>query len=132
MLPPLYRTFAQLITLPNRRFYTPATDYTSVPDMGLHPIPSVIDLPTSIRERTVTTGAKLPRVYQAASTEGLKMRKGNVYMAERSEKFDHDPLIRATDDEDDEEVKHYDADGSFLSLACLGTLAHSRPFRFQC
>ncbi|KAK7685024.1 hypothetical protein QCA50_011859 [Cerrena zonata] len=46
ILPPTFRFLSHLVTLPNRRFYTPATDYTNVPpEKGLHPIPSVIDLP---------------------------------------------------------------------------------------
>lgn len=50
ILPPIFRLLAQGFTLPHRRFYTPATDYKSVPsEFGsggvLRPIPSVIDLP---------------------------------------------------------------------------------------
>jgi len=46
ILPPTFRLLAQAFTLPNRRFYTPATDYKNVPsELGLRPIPSVIDLP---------------------------------------------------------------------------------------
>jgi len=46
VLPPIFRFLAQLVTLPHRRFYTPATDYKNVPpEKGLRPIPSVIDLP---------------------------------------------------------------------------------------
>ena len=70
VLPPIYRFLSQAIHLPHRRFYTPATEYKSVPSefhlfdssttgrrgdrggtgpgaFGLRPIPSVIDLPTS-------------------------------------------------------------------------------------
>ncbi|KAF5369021.1 hypothetical protein D9758_002980 [Tetrapyrgos nigripes] len=53
ILPPTFRFLATIFSLPNRRFYTPATDYKSVPSefhhgepgLGLRPIPSVIDLP---------------------------------------------------------------------------------------
>jgi membrane-associated phospholipid phosphatase len=49
VLPPTFRFLASIFTLPNRRFYTPATDYTTVPpEKGLHPIPSVIDLPSQL------------------------------------------------------------------------------------
>jgi len=45
VLPPLFRALAACVRLPNRRFYTPATDYAHVePAEGLRPIPSVIDL----------------------------------------------------------------------------------------
>ncbi|TFK70137.1 hypothetical protein BDN72DRAFT_959047 [Pluteus cervinus] len=55
ILPPTYRLLARGVSLPSRRFYTPATDYKSVPSEfgggvgghGLRPIPSVIDLPSS-------------------------------------------------------------------------------------
>jgi hypothetical protein len=49
-LPRIYRFLANIFTLPNRRFYTPATDYEEVPiERGLHPIPSVIDLPSQLQ-----------------------------------------------------------------------------------
>ena len=49
VLPPTFRLLSHLFTLPHRRFYTPATDYTSVPpEKGLRPIPSVIDLPRMV------------------------------------------------------------------------------------
>ncbi|KAH7925027.1 hypothetical protein BV22DRAFT_1012009 [Leucogyrophana mollusca] len=51
VLPPLFRALSMCFTLPHRRFYTPATDYASVPmggGGGLRPIPSVIDLPGTI------------------------------------------------------------------------------------
>ncbi|RPD55563.1 hypothetical protein L227DRAFT_579534 [Lentinus tigrinus ALCF2SS1-6] len=45
----LQRFLSHLLTLPHRRFYTPATDYPSVPpEKGLRPIPSVIDLPRMV------------------------------------------------------------------------------------
>jgi len=57
ILPPTFRLFSRAFQLPHRRFYTPATDYKSVPSefavtpqgLGvLHPIPSVIDLPSKV------------------------------------------------------------------------------------
>jgi hypothetical protein len=57
ILPPTFRLLARVFSLPHRRFYTPATEYKSVPSefhssgegggFGLHPIPSVIDLPST-------------------------------------------------------------------------------------
>ncbi|KAL0579647.1 Long-chain base-1-phosphate phosphatase [Marasmius crinis-equi] len=62
ILPPTFRFLSHLFTLPKRRFYTPATDYKNVPSefhfdpdhpgaglSGLRPIPSVIDLPSSVK-----------------------------------------------------------------------------------
>ena len=72
ILPPIFRFAAHLFTLPNRRFYTPATDYEHVPnEKGLHPIPSVIDLHSPVMTQT---SASLPRV----GTRGLKLRNGNA------------------------------------------------------
>ncbi|KAH8116160.1 PAP2 superfamily-domain-containing protein [Phellopilus nigrolimitatus] len=65
LLPPIFRWLAtralpRLVLanvlpagagLPNRRFYTPATEYAgAVPEGGLHPIPSVMDLPATLHE----------------------------------------------------------------------------------
>jgi hypothetical protein len=57
ILPPTFRLLARAFQLPHRRFYTPATEYKTVPSefhspgegggFGLHPVPSVIDLPSS-------------------------------------------------------------------------------------
>ncbi|KAF8880461.1 PAP2 superfamily-domain-containing protein [Gymnopilus junonius] len=57
ILPPTFRLLARAFRLPRRRFYTPATEYKSVPSefhstsegggFELHPIPSVIDLPSA-------------------------------------------------------------------------------------
>ena len=69
ILPPIFRFLAQLFTLPHRRFYTPATDYTSVPpEKGLRPIPSVIDLPRMVE-------------YEAAESTARAQGRGGVYGA---------------------------------------------------
>ena len=69
ILPPIFLFLAQLFTLPHRRFYTPATDYTSVPpEKGLRPIPSVIDLPRMVE-------------YEAAESTARAQGRGGVYGA---------------------------------------------------
>ncbi|KAI0945106.1 hypothetical protein AcV7_001736 [Taiwanofungus camphoratus] len=84
ILPPIFRLLAQLFTLPHRRFYTPATDYTSVPpEKGLRPIPSVIDLPGMMEQEMdggaasslSTHGTGYGGVY---GTAGIKLRNGRV------------------------------------------------------
>ncbi|KAF8509064.1 hypothetical protein BU17DRAFT_56370 [Hysterangium stoloniferum] len=66
ILPPIYRSAALLVTLPTRRFYTPATDYEHVPpERGMFPIPSVIDLPSAAGMSTTRS-----------SRSGLKLRGG--------------------------------------------------------
>ncbi|TFK21744.1 sphingosine-1-phosphate phosphatase [Coprinopsis marcescibilis] len=56
ILPPTFRLLSRAFRLPNRRFYTPATEYKNVPsefqvgedgNIALQAIPSVIDLPSS-------------------------------------------------------------------------------------
>jgi len=49
ILPHVFRGLAMHFDLPHRRFYTPATDYGRLPmRSGLHPIPSVINLPEAL------------------------------------------------------------------------------------
>ncbi|KAH8823214.1 sphingosine-1-phosphate phosphatase [Flagelloscypha sp. PMI_526] len=114
ILPPVYRLAAKCMELPNRRFYTPATDYKNVPsefssEHGLRAVPSVIDLPI--------TGEEVGGI---GSGEGgvVKRRHGEKVVG--GEDYVPSRLRHSTfDDEDDEEeengpeppvVKHYDAD----------------------
>src|SRR5690348_10144707 len=77
ILPPIFRGLSRVFSLPSRRFYTPATDYTSVPSEfsgdGLHPIPSVIDLPSSAR---IEVGGIGSGVAGFPDCNGIKMRSG--------------------------------------------------------
>jgi hypothetical protein len=130
-LPPLFRFLASIFTLPNRRFYTPATDYTTVPsEKGIHPIPSVIDLPSQLElevddEVTTTSGrAGKKNVGVLLGRADVKNRKagtGNVNgnngfsgYDSKSGRLTHEKVT--FDDEKNgvtvaERVKHYDADG---------------------
>ncbi|KAH9916229.1 PAP2-domain-containing protein, partial [Amylocystis lapponica] len=78
VLPPIFRLLAQLFTLPHRRFYTPATDYTNVPpEKGLHPIPSLIDLPGMLeREDEGASTAHRGHLGGGAGAGGMKLRTG--------------------------------------------------------
>lgn len=118
ILPPTFRALARIATLPNRRFYIPATDYSKVPaEKTLQPIPSVIDLPSTLHAHTTVT---LPRshVYRKAAGNDLKMRgskkTGRVTPPSREEE-----VVTAVLDTDEEPVKHYDADGASCR-ACGG------------
>ncbi|KAJ7859281.1 hypothetical protein B0H13DRAFT_2672349 [Mycena leptocephala] len=98
-LPPTFRFLATLMRLPNRRFYTPATDYTSVPPVGaLRPIPSVIDLPSTAGVEPTAAGEG--RAAQARGGGGGSARRG-AHVLESEAVFDEG---------EGEEVKHYDAD----------------------
>lgn len=117
VLPPLFRGLARLFTLPNRRFYTPATDYDgSVPegDGGLHPIPSVIDIPGMMQSNDGGASTALPSYALGYAREGkMSMRNGKTNGYANGEKTDFSYLNHMHDGEDDEEEevkKHYDAD----------------------
>ncbi|KAF5351029.1 hypothetical protein D9756_008418 [Leucocoprinus leucothites] len=124
ILPPTFRLLARAFQLPNRRFYTPATEYKSVPSefavtpqgLGvLHPIPSVIDLPSQ-----VGVGINMD---EGASGSVMKNGKGEKEIKLRNVNGAHVPNginkpIATTQVKivvEDEEakgapVKHYDAD----------------------
>jgi hypothetical protein len=130
ILPPTFRLLAQAFTLPNRRFYTPATDYKNVPsELGLRPIPSVIDLPEHLAMETETdyitkatgfgfglgetelkarsgkvNGNKTVRGY--GTVYGVGNEKGNWELEKNGSEKD--------DVKEDATVKHYDADGKLF------------------
>jgi hypothetical protein len=79
VLPPTFRLLSNLFTLPTRRFYTAATEYGGpVPDeIGLHPIPSVIDLPSTLRgEGMNLNGGLLGNRYRELPGSEVKLRNG--------------------------------------------------------
>lgn len=103
--------------LPNRRFYTPATEYDgAVPEEGLHPIPSVIDLSTMLHEQS--------HYELDGELGGMKRRKGKgrrkstdlKHLAQK--KIVNGGLSQngassnneESSSEDGEDVMHYDAD----------------------
>ena len=123
ILPPTFRLLARIFQLPNRRFYTPATEYKSVPSefavtsqgLGvLHPIPSVIDLPSQVGVRVdMDEGVCASTVKDRLGEVEVKLR--SVSGSYGSNKFSGN--ARAKMYVKDEEakavpVKHYDADGS--------------------
>lgn len=116
LLPPIFRTLARAVTLPHRRFYTPATDYSIVPpEKGLHPVPSVIGLGSRGQVGGEGT-ALLPRY-----TGGMKMRSRAMGAGREKEvgmgmvdvviKEKEGPARNTTTQiVSVEPVKHYDAD----------------------
>ncbi|KAI5118596.1 hypothetical protein M0805_004171 [Coniferiporia weirii] len=149
LLPPLFRVISYKVLprlvsisvlpkgseLPTRRFYTPATEYDgSVPEGGLHPIPSVIDLPATIHERG--------HFERDNELGGMKRRKGpsrksSDFSWEKNEKdgylapagrrgsiYGGSAGAESTNDEE-ETVKHYDADvlTKVVVYAGIGILA---------
>ncbi|OCH86020.1 hypothetical protein OBBRIDRAFT_738818 [Obba rivulosa] len=121
ILPPTFRFLAQLFTLPHRRFYTPATDYKTVPpEKGLRPIPSVIDLPGMVElEMDEVAASTARRLAHASRRRELKLRNGKSNAevdlwrsASANGKRDMVAALQEYERKDvpDVVVKHYDAD----------------------
>ncbi|KAF7338800.1 Sphingosine-1-phosphate phosphatase [Mycena sanguinolenta] len=113
-LPPTFRFLATLMRLPNRRFYTPATDYTSVPPVdALRPIPSVIDLPSAgVEVGGIGSGSGIGGVIvngHGHGKGGLR-RRAEAVEAARGGGAHVQESEAVPDDEGEGEVKHYDAD----------------------
>ncbi|KAG6877124.1 hypothetical protein C0993_010127 [Termitomyces sp. T159_Od127] len=131
ILPPTFRGLARVFELPNRRFYTPATDYKSVPSEfsgnGIHPIPSVIDLPSSAQVSIEVggIGSGVSGVSQRRlGTNEIKMRGGGL---NEKENFGQECGVGAVavpelaEGEKIKDVKHYDAEGDLpMSWICVG------------
>lgn len=136
ILPPIFRFLAQLVTLPHRRYYTPATDYTNVPpDKGLRPIPSVLDLPgmVELEGDSMSTAHSRRQRNNNTATRQIKRtaagRNGNgVGAGGKAGKMDEagGPRGLGIANLDSEMggrgvdvVKHYDADGECASTVDL-------------
>ncbi|KAJ6469356.1 sphingosine-1-phosphate phosphatase [Mycena sanguinolenta] len=111
-LPPTFRFLATLMRLPNRRFYTPATDYTSVPPLdALRPIPSVIDLPSAgVEVGGIGSGSGIGGVSVNGYGKGGLRRRAEAVEAARGGGAHVQESETVLDDEAEGEVKHYDAD----------------------
>lgn len=116
VLPPTFRLLGQLMTLPHRRFYTPATDYQGVPaGKGLHPFPSVLDLPGMLELEA--DGMSTGRATGNSNKRELKLRAGRGGKAEKATPPGREGLglgLEELGGKDVEVVKHYDADGEHL------------------
>ena len=129
ILPPIFRFLSHLVTLPHRRFYTPATDYTSVPpEKGLRPIPSVIDLPRMVEIDGVVAGAGASTARPAGGYGAVKQRSGRGARADggvgekaavgagATKEGARDGWAEQPSEKRERGLKHYDADGAHLSL----------------
>jgi len=112
ILPPTFRFLGQLMTLPHRRFYTPATDYHAVPsEKGLHPFPSVLDLPGMLELEV--DGVSTAPAAGNGNKQGLKLRAGRGGKAEKATARGREGLglgLEELGGKNVEVVKHYDAD----------------------
>ena len=122
LLPPLFRWLAHAspVRLPHRRHYTPATEYSRGPPHTLRAMPSMIDLDLSVTEivdgddggiasgregRTAGVGAGTFK-RRALPSEGVQ-EKAVMFEAREGGTLD-----------DDDKVKHYDADGMCACRIC--------------
>ncbi|CCA73083.1 related to YSR3-dihydrosphingosine-1-phosphate phosphatase [Serendipita indica DSM 11827] len=158
VLPPVFRWMSGLVgniglQLPNRRWYTPATEYESVPREGLHPIPSAMNLPAELSqqagfgvfgdERDAKTTGRLPHAHLYNGVErNVKWRKGNGTekhsthelvdsKGEKLEMYDDDD---DTESERDDDIKHYDADvlTKVIVYSGIGVIAtYLTPLTFE-
>lgn len=135
ILPPTFRFLAQLFTLPHRRFYIPATDYTNVPPAkGMHPIPSVLDLPGMLNLDADSVSTARKNAAAASWNQQIKLRgAGRANVKAGSEKLVL-PVDSGKQGMDSEMggtkaadvVKHYDADGKY-SRKCSSFNADINP-----
>lgn len=146
ILPPTFRFFARAVSLPNRRFYTPATQYNVMPSEfsqaggglgGLRPIPSVIDLPSTggvgveVGGIGSGNGSGLDTVGGVRGLSAIKSRNASGRSSETQDDFDYvnekneDAELRGSRYEKANDVKHYDADvlTKAIVYAGIGMLA---------
>ncbi|KAJ3556621.1 hypothetical protein NP233_g11939 [Leucocoprinus birnbaumii] len=123
ILPPTFRLLARVFQLPNRRFYTPATEYKSVPSefavtpqgLGvLHPIPSVIDLPSQVGVGIdMDEGASASVSKGGTAAKEVKLRNVNGGATKGSVKLANNVQVKLVVNDEEAKgvpVKHYDAD----------------------
>jgi dihydrosphingosine 1-phosphate phosphatase len=124
ILPPTFRALAQLFTLPHRRYYTPATDYTNVPaDKGLRAFPSVLDLPGMVKlEADGVSTARNNNAFSTGRGQIKQRANGRGGLSPESEKPPVNGRAGSGAGGVDSElggrkqpgVLHYDADGTRL------------------
>ncbi|QRW10624.1 dihydrosphingosine 1-phosphate phosphatase [Ceratobasidium sp. AG-Ba] len=112
ILPPIFRLFSREVgPLPTRRWYTPATDYSTVPaDVAhLRTVPSVIDLPSKV---SVASTGVLPRthIYRVADGAEAKQRVGKGGIEKRGLQMVDRQTTPGEIGIREQKVKHYDAD----------------------
>ena len=148
ILPPFFRWASGFVgnigwQLPTRRWYTPATEYDSVPADGLHPIPSSMNLPAELSQRAgfgvfddndddnARTTGRLPHAHLYPHVErnvkwrGSRDERGGVGLkrvvvqeyvdptGEKLDVFDDDDSEEPDGAEREHRIKHYDADGEY-------------------
>lgn len=134
VLPPIYRFLGQCMTLPHRRFYTPATDYTNVPfspDHGsLRALPSVLDLPGMVELEVDGVSASVDSApwtgsgNNSCSTRGRAPSRGLQMGKSKTVAFEGLGRDQELGGKDAHVVKHYDADGGLFGFPLGGDIAN--------
>jgi hypothetical protein len=120
LLPPLFRWLAHAspVRLPHRRHYTPATEYSRGPPHTLRAVPSMIDLDMAMAE-VIDEGSGGIASGREGRTAGAGVGAGTGAFKRRGlPPREKAVVIEAREGgtlEDDDEVKHYDADGMCVS-----------------
>jgi len=112
-LPPLFRWLARasLMRLPHRRHYSLATEYSRGPPHTLRAVPSMIDLDLAMVE-VVDEAGGVTSGREGRSAAAVKCRYSpSGYAQEKAVVFEASEGGALEDDE----VKHYDADGGCTS-----------------
>jgi len=131
LLPPLFRWLAHAspVRLPHRRHYTPATEYSRGPPHTLRAMPSMIDLDLAMAQVVdegsggIASGREGRNPGQSAGTGAFKRR--GLPSEDEQEKAVVFEVCEGGELEDDDKVKHYDADvlTKVVVYAGIGTIA---------
>lgn len=130
LLPPLFRwlAWASPVRLPHRRHYTPATEYVNGPPHTLRAVPSMIDLDLTVSE-LVDEDAGVASGRRGRSEGAIKRRGSPSEFVQEKKAVMFEAGEGGTGEDD--EVKHYDADGTWalslpvVVLTCLVGFASS-------
>ena len=126
LLPPLFRWLAHAspVRLPHRRHYTPATEYSHGPPHRLRAVPSMIDLDLAMAQVVdegnggIASGREGRTAGQGAGAGTFKRR--GLPSEDAQEKAVVFEVREGGALENDDKVKHYDADGTCASWHVFG------------
>jgi membrane-associated phospholipid phosphatase len=129
LLPPLFRWLAHAspVRLPHRRHYTPATEYSRGPPHTLRAVPSMIDLDLAVAELVDedSGGVASGREGRTAGVGAGAFKRRGLPSEDAQEKAVVFEVRVGGTLEDDDKVKHYDADvlTRVVVYAGIGTLS---------
>ncbi|VDB87849.1 unnamed protein product [Peniophora sp. CBMAI 1063] len=113
VLPPFFRFLARFVRpleLPNRRHYTPATEYAHHPPHNLRPIPSMLDLSLSVTAEGADAAGIASALDGKKHSDGTVTRRGNGSSGDIGQPEKVSNFYKLPQQEQREKVLHYDAD----------------------